>query len=143
MEIGGNLVPILRITRHDDRGTGMKHCLILDDSSMIRRIASRLLESFDIKSREADSVEIALKMCDDQMPDCILIDQNMPGFDPLRFIASLRRKPDGDRARVVCWQFENKPGGYEKLVQSGITGVLMKPFDKASMGASLTAAGVI
>ncbi len=121
----------------------MKQCLILDDSSTIRRVASRLLEAFDIKSRDAEDIDTALMMCDDQMPDCVLVDRNLPGFDPVRFIANLRRKPGGDRVRVLCCLFENEPGSYTKLVQSGIAGVLMKPFDKDSMRESLTGAGVI
>ena len=82
-------------------------------------------------------------MIDDEMPDCILVDRHLPGFDPLRFVAHLRRKPGGERIRILCCLFENEPGGYAKVVQGGFAGVLMKPFDKESMRASLAGAGVI
>ncbi len=121
----------------------MKSCLILDDSSTIRRVAARLLGAFDIRTREAETVDMALMMCQDELPDCILVDRYLPDFDPLRFIAQLRRMPGGERIRVLCCSFENEPGSYAKMVQNGFAGVLMKPFDKDSMRSSLSGAGII
>ena len=52
----------------------MKHCLIVDDSSSIRKVARRILEDFDFRTSEAENRKDALDLCRSEMPDCIVVD---------------------------------------------------------------------
>ncbi len=75
----------------------MKSCLVVDDSSVIRKVARRILEGLDFAITEAEDGEQALGACQLQLPDAILLDWNMPKMDGYEFLRSLRKMPQGDR----------------------------------------------
>ena len=125
------------------RGEAMKYCLILDDSSSIRRVTARILESLGYGAATAGDSEAALEACGVRMPDCIVVDWTMPGFDPVRFMARLRRMPDGDRPTVMSCLFENDPDLAGRARQKGAGGALLKPFDTRALRSSLVACGLL
>ena len=47
----------------------MKHCLVVDDSNSIRKVARRILEEMSFRATEADTRREALEQCRDEMPD--------------------------------------------------------------------------
>ena len=74
----------------------MKTCLIVDDSSVIRKVARRILEGLEFDIREAEDGEQALVACRERLPEAILLDWNMPKMDGYEFLRSLRKLPGGD-----------------------------------------------
>ncbi len=52
----------------------MKTCLVVDDSSVIRKVARRILEGLDFQIAEAENGEEAIVACRQQIPDAILLD---------------------------------------------------------------------
>ena len=56
----------------------MKTCLVVDDSSVIRKVARRILEGLDFQIVEAENGEEAIESCKKNLPDAILLDWNMP-----------------------------------------------------------------
>ena len=56
----------------------MKSCLIVDDSSVIRKVARRILEDMDFIVDEAEDGQEAYEKCAQEMPDVILLDWQMP-----------------------------------------------------------------
>ena len=56
----------------------MKQCLVVDDSSVIRKVARRILEDMNFEIEEAEDGQQALDACRKTMPDAILLDWNMP-----------------------------------------------------------------
>jgi two-component system chemotaxis response regulator CheY len=79
----------------------MKTCLVVDDSSVVRKIARRILEEMDFQIIEAEDGEKALEVCKRGFPDAILLDWNMPVMDGYEFLGNLRRMPGGDAPKVV------------------------------------------
>src|SRR5471030_609734 len=75
----------------------MKTCLVVDDSSVIRKVARRILEGLEFEIVEAEDGEQALEACKRKLPDAILLDWNMPKMDGYEFLRSLRKLPGGDR----------------------------------------------
>jgi two-component system chemotaxis response regulator CheY len=73
----------------------MKNCLVVDDSSVIRKVARRILEGLEFQIAEAEDGEQALEACRRQMPDAVLLDWNMPKMDGYEFLRALRRMPHG------------------------------------------------
>ena len=65
----------------------MKSCLVVDDSSVIRKVARRILEDLSFTITEAEDGQQALERCQAEMPDAILLDWNMPVMDGLEFLA--------------------------------------------------------
>ena len=73
----------------------MKHCLIADDSAVIRKVARRIVEGLSLRASEAEDGAQALHACRQEMPDAILLDWNMPVMDGYEFLRELRRMPGG------------------------------------------------
>ena len=69
----------------------MKHCLIVDDSRVIRKVSRHIVESFEFEVTEAENGQDALARCEEGMPDLILLDWNMPVMNGIEFIFELRR----------------------------------------------------
>ncbi len=108
----------------------MKTCLIVDDSSIIRKIARRMLESLEFRIVEAENGEQAFAMCQRELPEAILLDWNMPKMDGYEFLHALRRLPGGDRPKVVFCTTENDVPHIARALQAGANEYIMKPFDK-------------
>jgi two-component system chemotaxis response regulator CheY len=64
----------------------MKTCLVVDDSSVIRKVARRILEGLEFEISEAEDGEQALDACQRRLPDAILLDWNMPKMDGYEFL---------------------------------------------------------
>jgi signal transduction histidine kinase len=81
------------------------HILIVDDSAEDRLSFGRFLgrcHSPTYKVIEADSGEAGLIACRKQMPDCILLDYNLPDVNGIEFLAQLKEVfPDGIPAVVI------------------------------------------
>jgi two-component system chemotaxis response regulator CheY len=113
----------------------MKRCLIVDDSSVIRKVARRILERLDYEIAEAEDGEQALQQCRGRMPDVVLLDGIMPRMDGYQFLRSLRRLPDGNRPKVVFCTTENDVAQIARALHFGADEHMMKPFDKDIMEA--------
>src|SRR5262245_51197089 len=73
----------------------MKHCLVVDDSRVIRKVARRILEELKFDISEACDGKEALDVCRSTMPDAILLDWNMPIMNGIEFLRALRREKGG------------------------------------------------
>ncbi|MDH7799558.1 MULTISPECIES: response regulator [unclassified Beijerinckia] len=107
----------------------MKHILIVDDSTVIRKIAKRILEGLHFETSEADDGEKALAMCMARMPDGILLDWNMPVMDGMTFLQKLRSHPEGAHPKVVFCTTENDVANIARAIHAGADEYIMKPFD--------------
>lgn len=108
----------------------MKYCLVVDDSSVIRKVARRILEGLQFEIGEAEDGKQALESCASRMPDAILLDWNMPNVDGYEFLTRLRKMAGGDRPKVVFCTTENDVSHIAKAMDSGADEYVMKPFDK-------------
>ncbi|MEP2943153.1 MAG: response regulator [Hyphomicrobiales bacterium] len=121
----------------------MKNCLIVDDSSVIRKVARRILEDLSFEITEAEDGQVALNECQQKMPDAILLDWNMPVMDGLEFLSELRNMPDGEKPRVVFCTTENDVGHIARAIRAGANEYIMKPFDREIMQAKFQEVGLI
>ncbi len=121
----------------------MKRCLIIDDSSVIRKVARRILEGFSFKVTEAADGRQALDECVKEMPDAILLDWNMPVMDGYEFLKALRRLPGGDRPKVVFCTTENDVAHIARALHAGANEYIMKPFDREIVEAKFQEVGLI
>jgi two-component system, chemotaxis family, chemotaxis protein CheY len=120
----------------------MKRCLVVDDSSVIRKVARRILEGLDFQISEAEDGEEAIEACRDQIPDAILLDWNMPKMDGYEFLRALRRLPGGDKPKVVFCTTENDVAHIARALHAGASEYIMKPFDKDIVEAKFQEVGL-
>src|SRR5690606_5647532 len=122
----------------------MKHCLVVDDSSIVRRVARRILEALDFAVSEAEDGEHALAMCREHRPDVILVDWSMPVMDGVALVSALRQEEgEGARARIIFCASEFDVAHLARAKRAGIDGYLMKPFDRDHIASSLREVGAL
>ena len=119
----------------------MKTCLVVDDSSVIRKVARRILEGLEFQIVEAEDGEQALDACKRQLPEAILLDWNMPKMDGYEFLRMLRRMPGGDAPKVVFCTTENDVAHIARALHAGANEYIMKPFDKEIVEAKFQEVG--
>lgn len=108
----------------------MKSCLIVDDSSVVRKVARRILEDMDYIIDEAEDGQEAFDKCRAEMPDAILLDWNMPVKSGLEFLKDLRSYVGGEKPRVLFCTTENDVGHIAVAMKAGANDYMMKPFDR-------------
>lgn len=108
-------------------------CLLVDDSSLVRKIARKILSGVGFEIDEAENGQVALDKCHSRMPDVVLLDWNMPVMDGLEFLKSLRRSEGGRGPAVIFCTTETDVDHIHKALANGANEYLMKPFDQDSL----------
>lgn len=108
----------------------MKHCLLVDDSSVVRKVARSILEQMDFTVTEADNGRAALEQCRARMPDAVLLDWQMPVMDGIDFLAALRKQEGGHRPKVIFVTTENDVDQITRAIAAGANAYVLKPFDR-------------
>ncbi|KJC59829.1 chemotaxis protein CheY [Bradyrhizobium sp. LTSPM299] len=121
----------------------MKTCLVVDDSSVVRKIARRILEGLAFTVTEAEDGAKAVEACKVAMPDAVLLDWNMPVMDGFEFLIQLRRMPGGDVPKVVFCTTENGIDHISRALNAGANEYIMKPFDKDIVAAKFQEVGLL
>jgi len=73
--------------RHPD-----PHVLIVEDEQRFRELLLRSLTNWGFEASAARSAEEAMRTVEQQPPDIVLLDLNLPGMDGLQFFNALRQK---------------------------------------------------
>ena len=117
------------------------HCLVVDDSRVIRKITRQIVERVGYEVLEAENGEEALKRCEAQMPDLILLDWDMPVMSGIDFVAALRRMDGGFRPKVVFCTSKGNSMDIHKAFEAGADEYVTKPFDRQTLEAKLQRIG--
>jgi two-component system, chemotaxis family, chemotaxis protein CheY len=124
-------------------GVSMKKCLVVDDSGVVRKVARRILESLKLEITEAEHGQQAIEQCQQALPDAILLDFHMPGMGTVEFLSTLRGLHHGKKVFVIYCTTENDTPDITRMIAAGADDFIIKPFDRQSLTAKATAAGLI
>src|SRR5437868_15063972 len=102
--------------------------LIVDDSSMSRRIVRGILESGGHEVSEAADGMAALERYSLEKPDLVLLDMVMGGMYGIEVLQKLREIDS--HARVIVATADIQHSTREMAEQAGSRGFLTKPFRK-------------
>ena len=111
----------------------MKHCLIVDDSRVIRKVSRHIVEGFGFEVSEAENGLDALDRCRERMPDLILLDWNMPIMSGIEFIVALREMGDEGQPKVMFCTTEHDVEHVREGIAAGADEYVMKPFDHETL----------
>lgn len=114
--------------------------LIVDDEAMIRNSVKRLLEKMGYVVLTAASGREALKIYDEQQSEIslVILDLIMPEMDGTETFYALRNIDAG--VRILLSSGYSKDNKVEKLLKSGATGFVSKPFDLKGLSDSIAKA---
>lgn len=121
----------------------MKHCLVVDDSSVVRKVARCILEEMSFTISEAENGKQALEQCRAHMPDAVLLDWNMPVMDGLDFLSALRKQDGGRAPKVIFCTTENDVDQITRAIAAGANEYIMKPFDRDVLHAKFHQVGLV
>jgi two-component system chemotaxis response regulator CheY len=111
----------------------MKRCMFVDDSSVIRKVAKRILGGADMIVVEASCGAEALDMCQADMPDIIVVDSALPDMTAVEFIQRARGIPTDVKSQIILCLIEVDIGAIMRAKRAGAQGYLLKPFNRAQL----------
>jgi len=111
----------------------MKRCMFVDDSSVIRKVARRILGGPDMIVVEAESGADAVQMCATDMPDVIVVDGGLPDMEAVEFIRTVRAIESPVSPQILISLIEMDVGAIMRAKRAGAQGYLLKPFNRAQL----------
>lgn len=120
-----------------------KHCLVVDDSDVVRRITKHMLGACGLEATEAVNGEDALDRCRHAMPDAIILDWMMPVLSGYECLQSLRRLPGGRQPAILYCTSVNDPAVIGRALEAGADDVILKPYNRETLRTKLASLGVI
>jgi two-component system chemotaxis response regulator CheY len=121
----------------------MKHCLVVDDSRVIRTVVRRIMEELHYSVAEAEDGMTALRSVREKMPDLIFLDWNLPTMKGVEFVKSVRGQQNGDHPVILFCTTENDATEVAHAMAAGANEFIMKPFDGTLVRSKLAEIGVM
>lgn len=111
----------------------MKRCLFVDDSSVIRKVAKRILGGSDLMVAEAASGLEAADICATDMPDVIVIDGGLVDMPAVDLIRRIRAMEAPVKPQILVSLIEVDVAAIMRAKRAGAQGYLLKPFNRAQL----------
>lgn len=112
----------------------MQTCMIVDDSSVIRKVASRIIVHLDFTVSDAATGAEALELFGGApLPDVIIVAGALPDMPGDDFIRAVRIRPDGAAPVILGSLVEAHLGLMTRLKRAGANGFIYKPFDRQAL----------
>ncbi|KUM24996.1 hypothetical protein AU467_28210 [Mesorhizobium loti] len=111
----------------------MKRCLFVDDSSVIRKVAKRILGGSDIVVIEAAAGLDAIEICSGDMPDVVVVDGGLPDMPAVDLIRRIRAIESPVKPQILVSLVEVDVGSIMRAKRAGAQGYLLKPFNRAQL----------
>lgn len=111
----------------------MKRCMIVDDSSVIRKAAKRILAKPDLLIVEAENGTEALDMCSVEMPDLVIVDGTLPDMTSAECIAGLQAIDQQKKTSIIVCVPEIDISTIMRAKRAGAKDFMLKPFDRTSL----------
>ena len=116
----------------------MQHCLVIEDSSIIRRVSRSIFESLVYRVSEAQTAAETLEYIALDAPDLILIDWIIPGTNVRDLITAIRRAKTAKRPFILYLTTENDEADLKAAFRAGADDYLLKPFNREIIEMKLT-----
>jgi FixJ family two-component response regulator len=111
---------------------------IVDDDASVRKALTRLLKASSYTVETFASASDFLASLKQRIPDCLIVDLQMPGMDGLELRISLTRA--GIAIPTIVVTAHDEPGDRERCSTAGATAYLLKPIQKTELIAAIRAA---
>lgn len=109
-------------------GTRPQSILVVDDEPSFSAVLSEILRSFGYHVQQANSVDNAIALLEDHIPDLILTDVMMPGIDGLSFIRRIHSDALLSSIPTIVVSAKHQPADIEASELAGADAYLVKPF---------------
>ena len=104
--------------------------MVVDDSVTVRRFTERLLGQRGFRVVSARDGAEALALLDEERPDALLLDLEMPRVDGFEVVARVRRQPRLADLPILILTSRSGDKHRERAAALGVQGYLVKPYDE-------------
>ena len=111
----------------------MSRCLIVDGSSVVRKVAMRILATEQDMVTEAEIGRSALDLVADESPEVLLVDGDLQDMDVTEFIRRVRAMSAMRQPRIIVMMNEMNLVLMTKAKRAGADDYLLKPFDRQQL----------
>lgn len=121
----------------------MTRCLLIGEDNAERRRLQQLLDGLGLDTAQAGQPEEALKYCNDNAPEVVMLAATGAGRAPKNFVRHLRRNVHGKKPVVFLYAETPDTEMFGQWILQGAADVLMNPLDRDILEFKLKQAGVI
>ncbi len=114
------------------------HILLVEDNEQNRYLATFLLENVGYKVTHAANGLLALELAEQQRPDLILMDIQMPEMDGYEAATRLLATPELASIPIVAITSYAMTGDRERAMGIGFAGYIEKPIDPETFIAQIS-----
>ncbi len=107
--------------------------MVVDDSITMRRVSQRLLERSGLRVVTANDGVDALEKLEDEIPDIVLLDIEMPRMDGYEFAKNLRNNPETAKIPVIMITSRSGEKHRARAIELGVNDYLGKPYQEQEM----------
>ncbi len=118
-----------------------KKIVVVDDDEVHNFVTQRLIRQFDKECEVATyispvkALDLLLKSPDDDLPDIILLDINMPGMDGFEFLTKMSENGLSDKVQVIMYSSSTYNDDKKRAKSySNVIGYMEKPFSPEQYG---------
>jgi len=122
---------------------GMTQCMIVAGTKSEQKRLAKMFSVYGFDLTSPANANEALDQCGTQMPDVIVLPENMQDMDVMAFIKQLRRSVNGDQAAVFLCSKEADSEKIGRAIWEGASDFLIAPFDAEVLDRKLKQVGVV
>jgi two-component system cell cycle response regulator DivK len=107
----------------------MARILYIEDNLANRTLVKRILMAEKHIVLEAEDGQQGIKVAQEEVPDLILVDINMPDMDGYEVTSRLRQIPELSNIPIIALTAKVLRGDRERSLEAGCDGYIQKPLD--------------
>ena len=115
------------------------HILIVDDDALNRRLLTKNLETDGHRTTDVDNGFAALSSIENEVPDVILLDIEMPGLDGIEVLERIKSDAKTRHIPVIMISGVDDSDSVVRCLEAGADDFLPKPFDPVIFRARIAA----
>ncbi|NTV53343.1 MAG: response regulator [Candidatus Firestonebacteria bacterium] len=105
------------------------HILVVEDNELNMELVRDILRAYGYRVGEAFNGQACLNYLEQEIPDLILMDLQLPDVNGYTLVQKLRTDVRCQTLPIVAVTAFAMKGDREKAMNAGCTGVIMKPID--------------
>ncbi len=126
-----------------ERLVDMTRCLLIDEDNKGRRCLEQMLSGLGLETSLMAGADDALRYCNDNAPDVVMVSADTRGVAPKDLVKRLRFSARGKPPVVFLYAEHADTDMFGQTILEGAADVLMMPFDRDLLQFKLRQAGVI
>jgi len=126
----------LRLARQESRQERLS-AMVIDDSITMRKVTARVLERHNINVTVAKDGMEAVALLEEQVPDLVILDIEMPRMDGFEVVAHIRNQPRLRHLAVIMVTSRSGEKHRERATRLGVDDYLIKPYQEEELMRSI------